>query len=79
MIWECPKCGYKTNSDRIRVIHQKTEHECLQRQLWKPQSQSISIDDVTKAEIMGMLDKQGIEYSNRELKADLFAKLEGDE
>jgi len=74
MIWKCPNCGYKTNSERIKRIHQKTKHECLQRQKMQKENK-LNINDFTKAEIIKMLEKKNIEYNARELKADLFAKL----
>ena len=37
--------------------------------------QEKTVDDYTKAEIMELLDEKGIEYNDRDKKADLFELL----
>jgi|AntRauTorcE11897_2_1112592.scaffolds.fasta_scaffold41380_2 tRNA(Ile2) C34 agmatinyltransferase TiaS len=73
--WRCPKCGYYTNSETMKNLHQhEAKHECIPKKLEK----EYDIDDMTKKEIIAELDKKEIEYNKRGLKDELFDLLVGD-
>ena len=93
--WVCPKCGYTTNSDRMKSVHQGPgRHECEQAQKGKAKPMIQIVDSVsetletltrddyenmTKNELVKLLVPMKVDFDKRWNKDRLIDLLMGGE